>query len=91
EIDGKVVGSGTLFIEYKFIHSLAKKAHIEDIVVDKEYQGHGIGKMIVKRLVQLAEEKGCYKTALCTAQDKIPFYKKCGFEPKETEMVIYHK
>ncbi|RVD93436.1 glucosamine 6-phosphate N-acetyltransferase [Tubulinosema ratisbonensis] len=89
EKDNKVVGSGTLFIEYKFIHSLALKAHIEDIVVDKEYQGHGIGKQIVKRLIEIAKEKKCYKIGLCTAKETVPFYEKCGFEEKEREMVIY--
>lgn len=89
EKDNKVVGSGTLFIEYKFIHSLALKAHIEDIVVDKEYQGHGIGKQIVKKLIEIAKEKKCYKIGLCTAKETVPFYEKCGFEEKEREMVIY--
>lgn len=90
-IDDLVVGAGTLFIEYKFIRELALKGHIEDIVVSKEHQGKGLGKMIVAELVEESKRRGCYKVALCTAPDKVGFYQKCGFTEKERELVIYHK
>ncbi|KAF9763324.1 putative glucosamine 6-phosphate N-acetyltransferase 2 [Nosema granulosis] len=86
----KVVAAGTLFVEYKFLRGCVKKAHIEDIVVDKNIRGCGLGKKIVTRLIKLSEELGCYKTALVCEKDNIPFYKKCGFSEKETEMVIYN-
>lgn len=86
----RIVGAGTLFIEYKFIHKLALKGHIEDIVVSKDFQKHGIGKRIVSALVDISMKKGCYKTALCSKEETVPFYKKCGFEEKERELVIYH-
>ena len=43
ELDGKIVGSTTLLIESKFIHDGGLVGHIEDVVVNKEYQGQKIG------------------------------------------------
>lgn len=88
-MDDQIIGSGTAFFEYKFIHRLAIKAHIEDIVVSKEHQGKGIGKKIVNELVSIAKDSGCYKVALVTAPQTVPFYEKCGFTEKERELVMY--
>ena len=79
EIDGKIVGSTTLFIELKFIHELGKVGHIEDVVTDKNFQGRGIGKKIILSLLDEAEKKGCYKTILDCDDDVIPFYEKINF------------
>lgn len=46
EVDGKIVGTTTLFVELKFIHELGKVVHIEDVVTDKKFQGYGIGKKL---------------------------------------------
>ena len=45
-LDGKVVGSTTLLIEPKFIHNGGLVGHIEDVVVNKEFQGQKIGEEI---------------------------------------------
>ena len=82
EIDGKIVGSTTLFIELKFIHELGKVGHIEDVVTDKNFQGRGIGKKIILSLLEDAEKKGCYKTILDCDDDVMPFYEKINFEGK---------
>jgi glucosamine-phosphate N-acetyltransferase len=37
-IDEKVVGTATLLLEFKFIHNGGIVGHIEDVVVDKNYQ-----------------------------------------------------
>ncbi|TBT96843.1 glucosamine 6-phosphate N-acetyltransferase, partial [Hamiltosporidium magnivora] len=47
----KIVGTGTLFIEHKFIRSLATKGHIEDIVVLPDYRGQHIGQRIIQTLL----------------------------------------
>ena len=43
EIEGEVIGSTTLLIEPKFIHQGGIVGHIEDVVVDKKFQGKKIG------------------------------------------------
>ncbi len=85
----KVVAAGSLFIERKFIHNLSSVGHIEDIVVDKDYRGLGLGKEIVDHLVEVAEKKGCYKVILNCSKRNVGFYKKCNFKEKGVEMALY--
>ena len=42
ELDEKIIGSATLLIEPKFIHDGGLVGHIEDVVVDKNFQGQKI-------------------------------------------------
>lgn len=79
-IEGKIVGSTTLLIETKFIHNGGKVGHIEDVVVDKEYQRKGIGEKIIIYLLRYAKDQGCYKTILDCVDDVKPFYEKLGFK-----------
>lgn len=88
--EDRIVGSGTLLIERKFIRGCAMKGHIEDVVVLGEKRGLGIGREIVKRLIELSKAAGCYKTALVCDVKNVKFYEKCGLVEKEREMVIYH-
>ena len=80
EIDGRIVGATTLLIESKFIHNGGMVGHIEDVAVDKNFQGRGIGEKIVKYLLEYAKNRGCYKTILDCTDDVIPFYEKIGFK-----------
>lgn len=64
-----IVGTGTVFIEQKFIRNLGKVGHIEDIVVDKSMQGHKLGLRIINALTEISEAKGCYKTILNCSED----------------------
>ena len=80
EIDGKIVGSTTLLIEQKFIHQGGLVGHIEDVVVDKNFQGQKIGEKIMKYLLEIAKNQGCYKTILDCTDDVKPFYEKLGFK-----------
>ena len=90
ELNGKIVGSTTLLIEQKFIHEGGFVGHIEDVVVNKEFEGHGIGMKLVLSLLDVAKEKKCYKTILNCEDKLIPFYEKIGFKQKSTEMRFDH-
>jgi len=79
-LDGKVVGSTTMLIEPKFIHNGGNVAHIEDVVVSKDYQGKGIGEMLMRSLLDLAKDNNCYKTILDCTDEVKPFYEKIGFK-----------
>ena len=78
ELNGKIVGSTTLLIEQKFIHEGGFVGHIEDVVVNKEFEGRGIGMKLVLSLLDIAKEKKCYKTILNCEDKLIPFYEKIG-------------
>ena len=87
----RVIATGALVLEYKYIRNLAIKGHIEDICVLKEYQGNGLGKNIILELIERAKSLKCYKIALVCKKENVHFYEKCGFNENEVEMVIYTK
>ena len=86
EIEGKIVGSTTLLIESKFIHDGGLVGHIEDVVVDKEFQGKKIGEKIMKYLLEVSKNRGCYKTILNCTDDVKRFYEKLGFKQVANEL-----
>ena len=91
EEDNKIVASGSLLIENKIIHGISKVGHIEDIVVDKNVRGKGLGKNIINYLNEIGKLNNCYKIILNCKESNIKFYENCGFENKEFEMVKYYK
>ncbi len=90
ELDGKIVGATTLLIEPKFIHKGGVVGHIEDVVVDKNFQGQKIGEKIMKYLLEFAKKRGCYKTILDCTDDVKPFYEKLGFKHIANELRFDH-
>ena len=90
ELEGKVVGATTLLIEQKFIHNGGLVGHIEDVVVDKNHQGQKIGEKIMKFLLDIANEQGCYKTILDCTDDVKLFYEKMGFKQVASELRFDH-
>ncbi len=89
-LDGRVVGSTTMLIEPKFIHNGRNVAHIEDVVVSNEYQGKGIGEMLMRSLLDLAKDNNCYKTILYCSDEVKPFYEKIGFKRTSNGMRFDH-
>jgi len=88
EYDEKIIASGTLLIEQKFIHGGGKVGHIEDVIVDQKIRGEGLGRKITNYLVEEAKKQGCYKTILNCSHKNIGFYEKFGFKNNEVEMRI---
>lgn len=78
-VDDRVVGSATLLIETKFIHNGGLVGHIEDVVVDDNFQGKKIGRRIIEYLLEYGRKQGCYKTILDCSDEVKPFYEKIGF------------
>ncbi|GAM89712.1 hypothetical protein ANO11243_077510 [Dothideomycetidae sp. 11243] len=88
--DGKVVGTGALIVERKFIHDLGLVGHIEDIAVAKDQQGKKLGLRIIQALDYVAEKVGCYKSILDCSEANEGFYVKCGFKRAGLEMAHYY-
>lgn len=82
----RLIAAGTLLMEPKFIHGGSFVGHIEDIVVDKEIRGKGLGVRIVNHLVDRARELGAYKVILDCKEPMEGFYSKCGFFKNEIQM-----
>ncbi len=75
----KIIGSGTILIENKLIRNYGKVAHLEDIVIIHEYQNQKIGKMLVQHLINIDQEKKCYKCILHCNPMLVKFYEKNNF------------
>jgi GNAT superfamily N-acetyltransferase len=86
----RIVGTGALLVERKFIHQLGLVGHIEDIAVAKDQQGKKLGLRIIQALDFVAEKVGCYKTILDCSEANEGFYVKCGFKRAGLEMAHYY-
>lgn len=86
---GKIIGTGSVFIERKFLRNCGKVGHIEDVVVDTNARGMNLGKKIIEFLTDHARSVGCYKVILDCSMENRSFYEKCGFKQKEIQMVMY--
>ncbi|KAA6413941.1 MAG: glucosamine-phosphate N-acetyltransferase [Lasallia pustulata] len=89
--EGRVVGTGGLVVERKFIHNLGLVGHIEDIAVLKNQQGKKLGLRIIQALDYVAEKIGCYKTILDCSEANEGFYVKCGYKRAGLEMAHYYE
>ncbi|KAF6147977.1 hypothetical protein GIB67_024152 [Kingdonia uniflora] len=86
---GKIIATGSVFVEKKFLRNCGKVGHIEDVVVDSEARGLKLGQKIVDFLTDHSRSVGCYKVILDCNAGKKAFYEKCGFKQKEIQMVMY--
>ena len=86
----RVVGTGAVIVERKFIHNMGLVGHIEDIAVDKNQQGKKLGLRIIQALDYVAEKVGCYKCILDCSETNEGFYVKCGFKRAGLEMAHYY-
>lgn len=63
--------------------------YIKDVVVRPEYQGKGIGRILINELLKFINDNGVSNTEifveLCAMPDKIPFYEKLGFDANEAQ------
>lgn len=89
--ENKVVGMITLLFEQKLIHNGACVAHIEDLVVDRDYFKQGIGAALINHCLQETKNNKykCYKIILDCKRELVEFYKKFGFEYKNIQMSKY--
>jgi glucosamine-phosphate N-acetyltransferase len=86
EYESDIIATGTIIYEKKFIYNNGYLGHIEDICVKNNYRKNGIGKILIKYLMNIAKEKGCYKVTLDCNQENVDFYIKCGLEKRGFQM-----
>jgi ribosomal protein S18 acetylase RimI-like enzyme len=79
--DGQLVAAGRALADG------ADCSYICDIAVLPSYQGQGLGKELVSKLV--ADSKGHKKIILYSIPGKESFYAKFGFLPMKTAMAIF--
>ena len=73
----------------RMIGDLGLCYYIKDVIVRSEYQGCGVGRMLMERLLVFIRENGAAGTdiavELCAMPDKMPFYAKFGFAANEAQ------
>lgn len=77
EASGRPIGIGRVIWDHGYV------MYIADIIVIPEYQGNGLGRVIMEKVMDFTHEqlKPGYKfmVSLCSAKGKDEFYKKFGF------------
>ena len=77
EVDGKVEGFALYYVRYSTWKG--QRMYLEDIIVKEKMRGHGLGKMLLDKLIEIAKEKG-YSGMMWQVLDwnepAINFYKK---------------
>lgn len=73
----RVIGTATLIIDQKLLNS-RRAARIEEVAIANNKRSQGLGKELVRFLVNEAELRGCYKVMLTCSDENIGFYEKCG-------------
>lgn len=88
ELNNKIVASGTLIVEPKFIRNCNYAGHIEDIVVDENIRGKGLARLIINKLIEISKDLNCYRVTLNCHESKFGLYSKFGFKQKSNCMRI---
>lgn len=79
--DGKIIAAGRALADG------VDCSYLCDIVVHPGYQGLGLGKVLIQRLVELS--KGHRKIILYAVPGREPLYEKFGFRRMNTAMAIF--
>jgi len=88
-VDGRILGSLTLAF-YRI--PTGTKAWIEDVVVDADARGHGIGELLSRAALAEAGARGAKDVSLTSRPSREAanrLYQRIGFEPRQTNVYRY--
>jgi ribosomal protein S18 acetylase RimI-like enzyme len=88
-VDGRILGSLTLAF-YRI--PTGTKAWIEDVVVDADARGHGIGELLSRAALAEARARGAKDVSLTSRPSREAanrLYQRIGFEPRQTNVYRY--
>lgn len=83
-----IIVTSSVLIENKFLHCGSRVGHIEDVVVDRDARGIGLGQKIVEHCIDYCRGVGCYKVILDCSNKNVSFYINCGMYLSENCMRI---
>lgn len=90
EEDGKILGRAYLYVVFNDLHK-EPFGFMEDVFVEEESRGKGIGTKLVNEVIAEAKKENCYKI-ICTSRYEKPevhlLYKKLGFKDYGKEFRI---
>lgn len=82
-VDDEIIGTFALAIMDNLAHMGTPSGLIEDVVVNENWQGKGIGKQMMKFAIEHCRSYGCYKVALSSnlkRENAHRFYESLGFK-----------
>lgn len=86
ETNGKIVGFAEL--AWYSIPSKGKIAWLEEVVVDENYRGQGLGKLMMEKIIVIAKEIKCQQIKLTVSNPVAKkLYQQYGFDIKETQVM----
>jgi ribosomal protein S18 acetylase RimI-like enzyme len=88
-LGGHVVGSMTLVV---FTIPTGVRAWIEDVVVDSAARGQGVGELLNRSALEVAERRGARTVDLTSRPSREAanrLYQRIGFVPRETNVYRY--
>lgn len=88
EDGNEVIGTATLHYQKKLIRNGSVAGLIEEVVVDENRRGQRIGQSIIKQVTEKAFENNCYKVILSCTNERVEFYKRCGYKLDANTMRI---
>jgi amino-acid N-acetyltransferase len=71
EVDGQIAGCGALHVMWEDL------AEVRTLGVDKEYRGHGVGDLLLQRLIEQARHVGVTRVFCLTFE--VEFFTRHGF------------
>ena len=83
-----IIVTSSVLIENKFLHCGSRVGHIEDVEVNKDTRGTGLGQKIVEHCIDYCRDAGCYKVILDCSNKNVSFYINCGMYLSENCMRI---
>lgn len=90
--DDKVLGYGFCQIKTVTQHPVfedSTELYIDDICVDENCRGQGVGKAIYDEILRYAKMRKCHNLTLnvwCFNETAMKFYEKCGLKPQRIYM-----
>ncbi len=84
--NGTIIGM-ILVLLYRIPY--VRKAYFEDLIVDAEYRGHGLGATLMKHAIAFAKDNGAAYADCTSRSDRNSannLYEKLGFQKRETNV-----
>lgn len=93
EVDGSVCGLLVAFENFSTF-TVRSMINIHDVIVLPEYRGRGIGRALLRGIIEIAGERGCSRITLEVRKDNLParqLYKSVGFAEPWPGMYYWRK
>jgi phosphinothricin acetyltransferase len=89
ENTGQIIGFGSLIPYY--LPTVGEIGRIEDVIIDENYRGQGLGRNLLNELIKLAKENNLLKLQLTSNPQRLAarnLYQDLGFKIKDTEVFV---